>query len=373
METKYKQHIVIDARMISNSGIGRYIRALIPALVDSFKQVTLLGIKSHLDQYDWYSKINLIDLDIPIYSIGEQFNILSKTPVCDIFISPHYNVPLFLPQAKKLAVIIPDTNHLVFKNEFSFLKKIYASIFYRVAASKDVVFTISDFSKSEIVKYTNCSPDKIIVAKCAIDKEHFKKLDDATLSEEAANFLEKLKKSTYILFIGNIKPHKNLARALKGFESVASKYPDLKFLLVGKKDNFITSDKEIFNLVEQDNSLKNKVEFTGAVSDLYISLLYKNAEAFLFPSLYEGFGLPPLEAMFYGCPVIASKEGSLPEICGDAAYYCDAYDFNDIGEAIAAVLSNNDVRNQLISNGFKKVNEYDWSLFNKTIIDGLVR
>lgn len=362
----------MDARMIHNSGIGRYIQALIPALIKNFQKITLLGNTDILQKFAWAEEVNIIELSSPIYSVSEQIKLFYKTPNCDIFLSPHYNTPIYLPQAKKVAVIIPDTNHLVFRKELSFVKRLYATIFYNVSILKDIIFTISDFSKSEIVKYTNCDADKIIVAKCAIDKDYFRQLDQETLSVDPISYFKSFK-NDYILFIGNIKPHKNLKRSLLAFELVVKKHPNLRFLIVGKKDDFLTDDKEVFKLVEDNQFLKQKVHFTGYISDLHLAFLYKHAKVFLFPSLYEGFGLPPLEAMFFGCPVIVSREGSLPEICGDAAYYCNAYDVEDISKAIIEVLLNRGLRNQLINKGLGKVLEYNWSLFNNDILNGLTQ
>ncbi len=365
--------IVLDARMINISGIGRYIQILIPSLVDNFKRLILLGNSFDLEKFSWYGCVEVVEVNSPIYSIKEQYDFLIKTPKCDIFIAPHYNVPIFLPQAEKIAVIIPDTNHLVFGENLSFLKRLYASIFYKIAAGKNYVFTISDFSKSEIVKFTKSEPDKIIVAKCAISKNYFKELLDNLKIGNIPLEVKQHTNSRYILYIGNIKPHKNLKRALAAFEKVSITNKDLKFLIVGKKNNFLTGDNEIFELVETNNNLKKRVEFTGHISDLCLAFLYKNAQLFLFPSLYEGFGLPPLEAMFFGCPVIVSREGSLPEICGDAAYYCDAYSIDDIANALEEVLSNDVLRESLVEKGYKRNDEFDWSIFKHSIIESLKR
>jgi len=367
MDKKYKQSIVMDARMVNSSGIGRYIQSIIPVLIANFSRIKLLCKLSDIQRYEWHNKVDVIECDAPIYSISEQLQIFRKTPPCDIFISPHYNSPIYLPQAKKIAVIIPDTNHLVFRKEFSLIKSLYATLLYKVSVKKDIIFTISDFSKSEIVKYTNCNPDKIIAAKLSIDKEHFNALNQ----DLKTNHFPEFENLDYILYIGNIKPHKNLRRALLAFEIAEKNIPGLRFLIVGKKDNFLTGDNEVFKLVDGNENLKAKVDFTGHVSDLHLAYLYKHARAFLFPSLYEGFGLPPLEAMIFGCPVIVSKEGSLPEVCGDAAYYCDAYDVDDIAKGITNVLTDDLLRSDLIEKGYAKLKEYDWSVFNNAVLKGL--
>jgi glycosyltransferase involved in cell wall biosynthesis len=362
-------HLVVDARMINISGIGRYIQALIPALIPIY-QVTVLGNPAEIEKFDWHTNVTVISVDAPIYSIKEQLALIRKTPSCDIFLSPHYNVPVFLPQAKKTVVIIPDTNHLVFSKDLSLPKRIYAKLFYKLAVQKDIIFTISHFSKSEIVKYTGCKPDKVIVATLAIDKEHFVTLDKQ-LNEGRVRAFDNAVADNYLLYIGNIKPHKNLKRALLAFDKIIADKPGLQFLIVGKKDNFLTGDSEVFDLVENNINLKNKVQFTGKVSDLQLAYLYKHASAFVFPSLYEGFGLPPLEAMIFGCPVVVSREGSLPEVCGDAAHYCNAYDVDNIAQAITEVLDNPTLRADLVARGHVRVNEFDWANFTGIVAHGL--
>lgn len=362
--------IVVDARMIKMSGIGRYTQALIPTLVAQFKEVVLLGNPADFSGFDWHHRVSVVPMYDPIYSLKEQLSLLLKTPFCDLFLAPHYNAPLVLPQAKKVAVIIPDVNHLVFRKELSAIKGIYASLFYNCSARKDLVFTISDFSRDELVRFTHVDPRKITVAKCAIDTDHFGALK-ARLSSETSTETVGFRDTAYVLYIGNLKPHKNLKRALLAFRKVAENRPQLKFLIVGKRDNFLTGENEIFGIVDADLFLKERVAFTGHLSDLGLAWLYANAALFLFPSLYEGFGLPPLEAMYFGCPVIVSREGSLPEICGDAAGYCNAYDENSIAAAAEAVLSDTTLRQSLSDKGFRKVNEYSWGSFNETIIGKL--
>jgi glycosyltransferase involved in cell wall biosynthesis len=183
--------------------------------------------------------------------------------------------------------------------------------------------------------------------------------------------LKKYSNEKFILYVGNIKPHKNLKRSLFAFEQLLKKDGNIKFVMVGKRDNFLTKDVEIFNIVENNPVLKKAVEFTGKIDDLDLAYIYSKAELLLFVSLYEGFGLPPLEAMYFGCPVISSKFGSLPEICGDAALYCDALNVDDIEAKISELLVNDQLKAKILTNGRNKVNEYDWGKFNRTIVENL--
>jgi glycosyltransferase involved in cell wall biosynthesis len=129
-------------------------------------------------------------------------------------------------------------------------------------------------------------------------------------------------------------------------------------LIVGKKEGFITGDKEIFEIIERDLELRKRVVFTGYVSDMELNNLYENATVFVFPSYYEGFGLPPLEAMSKGVAVAASKSASLPEVCGNGAIYFDPFNVDDIKDKILFLLENEEIRNKYIVLGKEQVRKY---------------
>ncbi len=131
-------------------------------------------------------------------------------------------------------------------------------------------------------------------------------------------------------------------------------------MIVGKKKGYITEDKEIFNFLLNNSTLKGNVIFTDYVENNELPVLYNSAALFVFPSFYEGFGLPPLEAMACGCPVIAANVASLPEICGDAACYVDPYDEKELAEKIISVLFNKHLKKELIEKGFKRTRLFKW-------------
>lgn len=361
--------IIIDARMINNSGIGRYTKELINAVKKTYTDVKLIYNDDSKNINEIYD-LKLIRFKSPIYSLKEHFEFLTKVPSCDLFISPHYNVPLFLPRAKKRMVIIPDVNHLVFNEGFSFFKKAYANFFYYWAVNKsNSVFTISNFSKNEIIKYTKCNPQNIQVSLLSIDKEYFIKQRQANISNSVASNYDSMK---YLLFVGNVKPHKNIKRSLLAFKKVLNFYPDLKFVIVGKKEKLLNGDDEVIDMVRNNSSEFNgNVIFTGHISDSELAKIYVNAVCLVFASLYEGFGIPPLEAMIFNCPVICSTEGSLPEICGDAVLYCNAYSIDDIAEKIKTLIENKTVREQLIKKGELRLEKFDWNNFSDEMISAI--
>ena len=163
-------------------------------------------------------------------------------------------------------------------------------------------------------------------------------------------------KNRYLLYVGNSYPHKNLDRLVSAFEIVIKNNPDLLLILVGKIDYFY---QRLEKLV-RDLNLEHKIIFTGAVSDQELNGLYQNAIAYVFPSLAEGFGLPGLEAMARGCPVISSKADPLPEIYGRAAVYFNPYDINEMAEVIHRVISDNDLREKIKQFGLEQAKKYSW-------------
>ena len=160
--------------MINHSGIGTNIKNMIPNLVENYK-LTLLGNAEILNSFSWSSETNIIDMKSSIYTLKEQLELPSKIPVCDLFISPHYNIPVFKIRARKRVVIINDVNHLVFADKLSLPKVIYAKYMINAAIRKsDKVITISEFSKNEIIKYANVQEKDIKVIYCGLNSEELK-------------------------------------------------------------------------------------------------------------------------------------------------------------------------------------------------------
>ena len=163
-------------------------------------------------------------------------------------------------------------------------------------------------------------------------------------------------KEPYLLYVGNAYPHKNLERLLQAFSVVLKKNPNLSLILVGKIDYFYN---RLQDKVKELN-LENKVIFTGRVSDKMLNDLYKNALVYVFPSVSEGFGLPGLEAMKQGLPVVCSSQGPLPEIYEQAAAYFNGEDINEIAQTVLRVTSNNNLRESMRKEGYLQVKKYSW-------------
>ena len=357
--------LVIDFRMHKASGIGTYIKNIVPFLINKF-EITLLGNSTEINQYNWANKVKIVECNSKIYSIKEQFELFKKILRCDVFWSPHYNIPLLPIKAKKRLVTIHDVFHLAFYDDLSFKQKLYAKAVINQAVSRsDKILTVSKFSVDEIKKYTNTKQNIEIVYN-AIDFDKFKVIDD----KSKLDLIEDKYKlpSEFLLFVGNVKPHKNIKKLLFALKDI-----DTNLVIVGKKDGFITGDDNISSLIKECN-LDNRVFFTGYVDDEDIPVIYNLAKLFIFPSLYEGFGIPPLEAQACGCPVVCSNVASLPEVGGaDSVVYCNPYSVEDIKEKIEIVLNNKDLQNELRQKGFENIKRFSWEESAKKIIEVIER
>jgi glycosyltransferase involved in cell wall biosynthesis len=349
--------IVVDARMINSSGIGRYLEDILPNIMKYFGDVILLGDSKQLKEKLNNSDLRVIPFNDSIYSISEQLKYPAIILSCDIFFSPHYNIPCLPIRAKRRVVTIHDVFHLAFYDTLSISQKVYSRLMMNQAMQKsDHVITVSEFSKKEILKYTNKKyAGKILIYKWS---EYF--------SNRVVEMNPIYTPNSYFLYVGNIKPHKNLRRAVEAFRllllEIESSKQKPRFIIVGQKEGFITEDKDIVSFIDNDPLLQEHVVFTDWIADEELLNLYANALAFVFPSYYEGFGLPPLEAMSLGTPVIASNAASIPEVCNDAALYFDPFDINDIYDKMKCVFNSESIRNELIQKGKENVKRFSRDL-----------
>lgn len=355
--------IAIDARMLNNSGIGTYLQIMIPKLLKNYDLV-ILGRKDEICKFSWSADVSMIEFNNGIYSIGEQLTAPIKIPSCDIFISPHYNIPILPIRARKRIVIIHDVYHLAHSDQLTLPRKLYAKLMMYLAVKlSDRIITVSQFSRSEILKYNNADTSRISIVYPGFD---FKNFSENLIDIEYVQKKYQLP-SKYLLFVGNVKPHKNLYNLLQAFEKILSRVSELRLVIVGEYKKLLTSDSKSFKLIENNSVLKANTQFTGYVKRDELIHIYKIAEALIFPSFYEGFGIPPIEAMACSCPVIASNVSSIPEVCGDAALYFDPSNINDMESKITKTILDDTLRKDLIQKGLNNVTRFSGEYFS----DGL--
>lgn len=271
------------------------------------------------------------------YGIREQFAVLRCIPQgTNLFWSPHYNIPV-LYQGNML-VTVHDVLHLAMPQYAKgVLKQTYARAMFRAVRHRArAVICVSDFTVAELQRLTPPSPQIVRRIYNGVDDNWFQVSE--TLSPHAR---------PYLVYVGNVKPHKNLRTLLDAFERVKDNIAE-DLIIVGKREGFITGDD---NISEHARDLSERVMFTGYVSDNLLHQYVAHATALVFPSLYEGFGLPAVEAMAAGCPVLAPNAASIPEVCGDAALYCDARNPDDLATGILRIAQDAELRETLRQRG----------------------
>lgn len=269
----------------------------------------------------------------------------------DIFFSPAHYSPRFCPVP--LVVTIHDLSYLYFPDEF--LKKDYYKLKnwteYSLKKAKKII-AVSKSTKKDLNKFYPSVEEKVTVVYNGFEKNS----DKSATPDENFLIMNDLKAGKYILYVGTLQPRKNINTLIKSFALLKKQYPDFKLVITGKKGWLY--DK-IFEEVKKQQ-LEENVIFTDFIPDSDVALLYKNAFCFVLPSLYEGFGLPILEAMSYNCPVITSHSSSLPEIGGDACLYFDSNDEKDLLEDLKLLITDENVRKELIEKGKERVKLFSW-------------
>jgi glycosyltransferase involved in cell wall biosynthesis len=352
--------IAIDARKLHDYGIGTYVRNLVGELArqqDDARYVLLCRQEDAESLRALGPRFQTLVERAGQYSIREQWALplaLARARV-DLFHAPHYVVsPL---TTCPYVVTIHDCIHLRFPQYLpNAAARLYARSMMTMAARRARrILTVSQASKEDILHYLNVPPDKVEVIYNAIDET----ITAPPSADELTRVCQRFQlTSPYILYTGNIKPHKNVDRLIEAYSILRRRgYEDVKLLIIGDD---ISKYPNLRRLVHRFQ-LHQHVRFFGFVSESMLAVLYRMAAMFVFPSLCEGFGLPPLEAMAAGAPVITSKVSSLPEVVGDAALLVDPMDAGAIADAMARVLGDEALRHDLIRRGHERVRAFSWA------------
>jgi glycosyltransferase involved in cell wall biosynthesis len=353
--------IAIDARKWRDYGIGTYVRNLVRHLARLDRKTTYFVLCKRNDEStlrDLAANFVPVVDDSPGYGFKEHLSIplTLRRLGADLFHTPHYVLPLLC--STRSVVTIHDCIHLLFpqylpnRMAWAYARYMLGSAIRRSA----VVLTVSEASRLDILRfYPDADPDKVLVVPNAIDPFL---LDDPG-PEERDRVRERYQlRGRFVLYAGNIKPHKNLDRLIASFGLLKRShgYEDLKLLIIGDEINRYGSLRRSVEAA----GVRQDVRFFGFVPDRTLAALYRMASVFAFPSLYEGFGLPPLEAMACGTPVVTSRLSSLPEVVGDAAVLVDPYDVEEIAHALDRVLSDDTLSADLRARGRLRAQSFSW-------------
>lgn len=366
--------IGIDARFFGSigKGLGRYTQKLIGNLEkisvqggpvfgwDKNNQYFIFLRKENWEEYQPKNKnFQKILADIPWYGIREQWQfpqILKKYNL-DLVHFPHFNVPIswkgkFIVTIHDLILFhYPTRRASTLSPLFYFLKKTaYKKVIRNAVQKAWKIIAVSKHTKEDIVEHFRVPEEKIFVTYEAVD------IASTPAKDTAGNILKKYGIiKPYILYVGNAYPHKNLERLVLVFREIVRKHPHLHLVLVGKEDYFYKRLKKFV----RNNWVKQTI-FADFVPDEDLGSVYREALLYVFPSLYEGFGLPPLEAMARNLPVVSSNTSCLPEVLGEAAYYFNPNALGEMAEAIEKAATDNELREKLIAAGQKQIKKYSW-------------
>lgn len=272
-----------------------------------------------------------------------------------IFYSPYYKIPV-IAKCPTIAAIL-DLMYLVYpayKKKMSVLKKHYYYSFGKHMAHKATrILTCSHHSKKDIVQLYHIDPKKIVTIPLSISSIYRPEKDHNKIRAfRKKNGLER----PYLLYLGNFKIHKNVRTLIQAFNDIHDRHPDLTLVLAGPKTHEYSDLKKKISELK----LNDHVRFIGKImEDDQPHLLYSAADIFIMPSLYEGFGLPPAEAIACGTPVIAAKTASLPEVVGEAGFLVNAQDSNELARAMIAVLKDQNLKDRMVQKGFKHIQSFE--------------
>ena len=348
--------------MIGDGGIGTYLTELLPRIAAARPQwrFSLLGDPAKLAPIA-ATNIQVVATRAPIYGLGEQVELATTTPTgADLFWSPHYNIPLL--SRTPLVVTVHDAAHLALP-EINAVERLYArAMFAMVRARARALLFDSRFSLDEFIRHAGAPRCPATVAHLGVDERWASAKDDHPLRPIAG---------PYLAYVGNFKRHKNVPGLLRAFRVVRDRIPH-RLALIGRSEG-LRADPAIPPLLAD---LGDAVVTPGEITPSALRQWMAHADALVTASRYEGFGLPPLEAMAAGVPTMVSAAGSLPEICGEASLYCHPHDDRDVAERLVQIATDAPLRTQLERAGREHVKKFSWDECARTtvgVLEGALR
>ncbi|MBV7269171.1 glycosyltransferase family 4 protein [Winogradskyella luteola] len=354
--------IGIDAKWYFNSHPSG--KVVVENIVNHIVKLdTAIDFFIFLNKRDKHYKFPITQPNIHLVYVPNILNAITNLFVMPFYTS-NYKIDVCLYQnyaplfgANKIVNYVHDALFMDFPQFFSLKERIYFYPMKYVSKKADHVITISNSEKERMLKHKFCEEKNISVV------YHGLGLVNNKSSINSANIHEKYNlPNKYILYLGRLNVRKNIQALLKAMPQISD---EISLVIVGKSEHK-TIDLDF--LIEQLN-IKDRVIKVGFIEFEDIEFFYKNANVFCFPSFAEGFGLPPLESMYYGTPVVVSNTTSLPEICGDSVLYVDPNNPAEIANQINIILGNEEVKNNLIKKGKQRASEFSWEKASTEILN----
>lgn len=274
-----------------------------------------------------------------------------ETEKFDIFHSPFFHAPRF--KNTKIILTVHDLRFCVYPSTYTFKRLVFLRHAVRHSLTRaNHIISISEFTKKELMRFYNLPSEKITTIHEAINRDKFS-VENIERSKCDNEVIDLLTNKTFLFTLGHVEPRKNYISLVKAFKLLQMEYPNIYLVIAGKKaqgyDEFSKIIKDIDNVLYLDY-----------VSRETLLWLYKNAIAFVFPSIYEGFGFPPLEAAALGTPSVVANSSCIPEICGESALYFDPYNVCDMKNACKKILTNPELRNELRQRSIINLLRFSW-------------
>jgi glycosyltransferase involved in cell wall biosynthesis len=358
--------VAIDIRRMTDFGVGTYTRNVVRALgrLDHENEYVLIGSLNKVSEIGFlppnFQTVALHEDDTSVKGYFECRAILRRLN-CDLVHIPHL---FWLPRALPCPYVI--TVHDLLEHMYrahdgsGVMRTLHFQLTRRVLKRAARILAVSKFTKTEIEKLFGIPSSRIEVVYNAIDPRFL----HGHASDADRQFLTQRYQITYpfLLYAGRISPHKNLVRIIEAFSALKAeldkegKFPDLKLIIIGDE---LSKHPDLRRTVIR-GGVQNDVRFLGFVPIEVLRIFYDAAKIFVFPSLYEGFGLPPLEAMAHGTPVLTSNTSSVPEVVGNAAVLVNAENVFEIMRAMLRVLLDKPLRERLKQRGYEQVKKFSW-------------
>jgi len=358
--------VAIDIRRMTEFGVGTYTRNVVRALsrLDRESEYILIGSPQKVTEIGPlppnFRTVPLRDPDTTTRGYL-QFRAAIRQIDCDVVHIPHlFGIPRRLP-CPYVMTVHDVLEHMASANDRSGLRRVlHFQLTRQVLKGAERIFAVSKFTKSEIEKLFGIAPDHIDVVYNAIDERFL----HGHASEADRQFLAERYQVNYpfLLYAGRISPHKNVVRIIEAFSALKAeldkegRYPGLKLIIIGDE---LSKHPDLRRTVIR-GGVQNDVRFLGFIPIEVLRIFYDAAKIFVFPSLYEGFGLPPLEAMAHGTPVLASNTSSLPEVVGNAAVLVNPENVFEIMRALHRVLTDQNLREKMKRRCYEQAKKFSW-------------
>lgn len=365
--------IAIDIRRMSEFGVGTYIRNVVRTLgrIDQENRYWLLGPPAKVEEIGPlppnFTNISLLAPERSLHGFREFRRALKRLRCNLVHIPNLFSVPRMMPCPYVLTA--HDMLEYMARPRNGFLDSIYFQLTRRAMRGASRIFAVSNFTRNEIEKLFDIPSNRVEVVYNAIDERFLH--GHATPADR--DLIAKRYQVTYpfLLYAGRISPHKNVVRMIEAFSALKTElekdqaYPDLKLIIIGDD---LSGNPDLRRTVIR-SGVQNDVRFLGFIPIEVLRIFYDEAKVFVFPSLYEGFGLPPLEAMAHGTPVVTSNVSSLPEVVGNAAVLVNPENVFEIMRALHRVLMDKTLRDRMKERGYRQAQRFSWEISVRRVLD----